>query len=177
MDNNGLDTSLLVDTLIKLAIFLPIMGLVGWWLCSAWLVEKTLHIEEFAVGVGLWAIGFGVGVGSIIHGGWSSMTVVALVFVVLLALAVWEYDHWRRVEMKHLYSEVARYRRAIERDPTAVAAYSLLGETHLKLYQFEEAEEALGKAVEMDPEAKRERRLLEKARRREGGPPKWWRTD
>ncbi len=71
----------------------------------------------------------------------------------------------------------ARYQRAIERDPTAIAAYSLLGETYLKLRMFDEAEAALEQAVQMDPESKSDRSLLRRARMKEGGPAKWWRTD
>ncbi len=170
----GFDVELLINTIIKLVFFLPIMGLVGWWLASAWLVERSLHFEEFLVGAGLWLIAFLAGVNSILHGGWGSMTILALVYGALLMLAVWEYVYWRRKELQHLQSEVARYQHAIEVDPTATGAYSLLGETHLKLRQFEEAEAALGKALELDPESRADRRMLERARRREGGPRKWW---
>ena len=171
----GLDLTLLAETILKLVIFLPIMGLIGWWLFSAWFVDRALTAEEFVGGSVLLFLAFMFGVKTILLGGWGSLGIVALVYLALLTLAVWEYVHWRRVELRHLHAEIARYRRALELDPTAIGAYSLLGATHLKLSQFEEAAEALEKAVELDPESKQDRRLLERARRREGGPARWWR--
>ena len=173
----GFDVGKLVETVAKLAIFLPVMGLVIWWLVNAWWVERALHLEEFAVGVILWSIAFSFGVRTIIEGGWGSLTIIGLVYLALLSLAVWEYLFWRHAELKHLESEVTRYQRAIDKDPTAVAAYSMLGETFLKLRQYKEAEEALEQAIKMDPESKKERRLLERAQRQDGGPSKWWRVD
>ncbi len=170
----GLNANLLAETILKLVVFMPVMGVVAWWLFSAWFVEKALHFEEFAVGAGLWVIAFLVGVSSILRGGWGSFTVLGFVYLALLALAAWEYVYWRRKEMEHLRREVARYQRALETDPTAVAAYSLLGQTYLKLRQFEAAEAALEKAVEMDPEGRAERSLLRRARAREGVPRRWW---
>jgi tetratricopeptide (TPR) repeat protein len=177
VEANNFDLGFVFDTIIKLVIFLPPMVLVAWWLFSDWLLEKALRIEEFGVGLALWTIAFCFGLKSILAGGWSSTTIVGLVYLALLVLAVWEYLHWRKVELKHLESEVSRYQRAIAKDPTAIAAYSLLGETYLKLRLYEEAEAALEQAVQMDPESKSERRLLAKARAKEGGPTKWWRTD
>lgn len=171
------NVSLLVETVIKLIIFMPIMGLVGWWLFWAWFSDKEITAEEFGVGAVLWAVAFCIGARSIMLGGWSSFTVLGFVYLGLLTVAVSQYLHWRRVELQHLQSEVTRYQRAIEKDSTAIAAYSLLGQTYLKLRRFDEAEAALQRALEMDPESKDDRRFLEKARRREGGPPKWWHTD
>jgi tetratricopeptide (TPR) repeat protein len=153
---------------------MPIMGVVAWWLFSAWFTDKSLHFEEFVVGAGLWLIAFSFGVNSILHGGWGSMTVVGVVYAALLGLAVWEYLYWRRRELQHLQRELVRYQRAIEHDPTATAAYSLLGETHLKLRQYEDAEAALEKALALDPESRKDRSLLRRAQAKEGGPPKWW---
>ena len=46
----GLDLALLAETILKLVIFLPIMGLIGWWLFSAWFVDRALTAEEFVGG-------------------------------------------------------------------------------------------------------------------------------
>ena len=171
----GLDLTLLAETVLKLAIFLPMMGMIGWWLFSAWFVDRALHTDEFVVGSMLLFIAFMFGVTSIMHGGWGVFGVLAIVYVALLTLAVWEYVHWRRVELQHLHSEVIRYQRAIELDPKATGAYSLLGATYLKLYRYDEAIAMLEKALELDPESKEDRRLLARARRGEGGPERWWR--
>ena len=171
----GLDLTLLAETILKLVIFLPIMGLIGWWLFSAWFVDRALTAEEFVGGSVLLFLAFMFGVKTILLGGWGFFGILALVYLALLTLAIGEYVQWRRVELKHLHDELARYQRAIALDPTAIGAYSLLGATHLKLSQFEEAAAVLEKAVELDPESKQDRRLLERARRREGGPARWWR--
>jgi tetratricopeptide (TPR) repeat protein len=169
-----MDIAAMVEVVIKLVIFLPIVTIIGFWLFTAWFVDKTLVTEEFVIGLALLFGAFALGVKSIESGGWGFMGVLGVVYVALLMLAAWEYIYWRRAEMQHLREEVARYQHAIDIDPTAIAAYSLLGQTYLKLSRFEEAEEMLRKAVEMDPEARAERRLLERARLRQGGPPRWW---
>jgi len=165
----------MVEVAIKLAIFMPIITLIGFWLVTAWFVERTLVLEEFVVGMGLLFGAFAIGVKSIQSGTWGFLGVLGAVYVALLALAAWEYIYWRRAEMQHLKSEVARYQHAIDLDPKAIGAYSLLGQTYLKLSRFDEAREVLEKAVELDPESRPDRRLLERARIRQGGPPRWWR--
>lgn len=166
----------IVVRLFKAFIFVPVIGLVTWWILSNWLVEQTLNAEEAFIGLGFVAIAFFLGVGSIIAGGWGFLGVLAIVYVAILGLVAWQYIYWRRREHEHWLSEVEKYEAAIERDPRNAAAYSFLGEACLRLSRFEEAQAALEVALELDPESKRDRRLLSQAKERRSQIP-WLRSD
>jgi tetratricopeptide (TPR) repeat protein len=163
----------IVERGIKLVIFMPVMGLTAWWLFSAWL-EKVLSFEETAVGAGLWALAFVLGAISIVRGGWGFLGILGSVYVLLLALAVWEYVSARKMEQQHLQEEVVRYQQAIERDPKNAAAYAFLGAAHLKLSHFAEAEAALTKALELEPQSRMDRKLLAQARSHQPRLPRRW---
>ncbi len=163
----------IVERGIKLVIFMPVMGLTAWWLFSAWL-EKVLSFEETAVGAGLWAFAFLLGAISIVRGGWGFVGVLGSVYVLLLALASWEYISARKMEQQHLREEVERYQQAIDLDPRNAAAYAFLGATYLKLSRFTEAEAMLSKALELEPESRMERRLLAQARSHQPRLPRRW---
>lgn len=170
----GQDTLLaIVERGLKLVIFMPVMGLTAWWLFSAWL-DKVLSFEETAVGAGLWAFAFLLGAISIVRGGWGFLGVLGLVYVLLLALASWEYISARKMDQQHLQEEVARYRHAIELDSKSAAAYAFLGATYLKLRLFPEAEAALTRALELEPESRMGRKLLAQARSRQARLPRRW---
>lgn len=162
--------------LFKAAIFVPIIGLVTWWILSNWLVEQTLNAEEALIGLFFVAVAFVLGVGSIVAGGWGFLGILAFVYAGLLGLAAWQYIYWRRREHEHWVSEVDKYKHAIDRDPRNAAAYSFLGEACLRLSRFEEAQAALEIALELDPESKRDQRLLRQARERRSQIP-WLRSD
>jgi len=164
-----------IERLFKAAIFVPIMGLVAWWLFSSWL-EQTLSSEEVFIGLAVTAAAFFIGVGSIVSGGWGFLGVLALVFMALLALAVWQYVYWRRSEREQLLSDMHVFKEAVERDPTNAAAHSFLAEVHLKLREFEEAVAGFEKALELDPQSRRDRKLLQWARERRTHYP-WMRLD
>jgi tetratricopeptide (TPR) repeat protein len=165
----------IIERLFKAAVFVPVMALVAWWILTSWM-DGTLTLQEAVVGWGLCGAAFLVGVVSIVRGGWGFLGVLAFVYVALLAVVVWEYIYWRRSEKDHLAAEVGKYEEAIARDPGNAAAYSFLGEVHLRLGEFEEAAAALEKALELDPESKRDRRLLRQARERQAVLP-WRRLD
>lgn len=165
--------AVVVERAIKLVIFISVMGMVAWWLFSAWL-EKALSLNEAAIGGGLWAFAFMLGAISIVNRGWGFLGILGLVYVLLLALACWEYISARKMEQDHLREEVEKYRHAIELDPKNIAAYSFLGATYLKLSRFEEAEEMLQTALELDPESKLDRRLLAQARGHQSRLPRHW---
>jgi cytochrome c-type biogenesis protein CcmH/NrfG len=162
--------------LFKAAIFVPIIGLVTWWILSNWLVEQTLNAEEALIGLLFVVVAFFLGVGSIVAGGWGFLGILAMVYVGLLGVLAWQYIYWRRREHEHWLSEVEKYRAAIDRDPRNAAAYSFLGEACLRLSRFEEAQAALEVALELDPESKRDHRLLRLARERRTQYP-WMRSD
>jgi len=153
----------IIERLFKAAILVPTLGLISWWIFTNWL-DHTLTLQEAVVGFSLVGAAFLLGAISIITGGWGFLGILALVYAAILALAVWEYVYWRRRERDHCLSEVARYRSAIEKDPMNAAAHSFLGENLLKLSRFDEARAALEKAVALDPESKRDQRLLRLAR-------------
>jgi tetratricopeptide (TPR) repeat protein len=159
------DALAIIERLFKAFIFVPSIGLVAWWIFSAWL-DRSIDSEEAWIGLGLLAIAFSVGVISIIAGGWGFIGIIAVVYVALLALAVYEYIYWRRRERDHYQSEVEKFKAAIERDPTNAAAHSFLGDACLRLGRFDEAEAALEIALQLDPESKKDRRLLKQARER-----------
>jgi len=165
----------IVERLFKAVLFVPVMALIAWWIFTNWL-DRTLSLREAAVGLALLAVAFTLGVSSIVVGGWSFVSVLAGVYLAVLALAGWEYTYWRRRERQDLVSEIAGYQAAIEKDPTNAAAHSFLGEAHLRLRNFEQAEEALQKALELDPESGRDRKLLRMARERRSRMT-WWRVD
>jgi tetratricopeptide (TPR) repeat protein len=165
-----------IERFFKALIFVPIIGLVTWWILSNWLVEQTLKAEEALIGLFFVAVAFFLGVSSIVAGGWGFLGVLAFVYLGLLALGVWQYVYWRRREHEHWLSEVDKYRDAIDRDPRNAAAYSFLGEACLRLSRFEEAQAALEMALELDPASKRDQRLLRQARERRSQIP-WLRSD
>jgi tetratricopeptide (TPR) repeat protein len=153
----------IIERLFKAFIFVPCLGLVAWWLFSAWL-DKLLSIEEMAVGLTLLGGAFSVGVLSIVSGGWGFLGVLAVVYFILLAIAVWEYVYWRRREHQHLLAGIGRYQEAISLDPRNAAAYSFLAKTHLALRQPDEAIAALEQALALDPESHTDRSLMIQAR-------------
>jgi tetratricopeptide (TPR) repeat protein len=165
----------IIERLFKALIFVPTIGLVGWWIFTNWL-DRTLSLEETVIASLLLGAAFALGVVSIIAGGWGFLGVIAIVYLALVALLVWEYIYWRRREREHHLSEIARYQQAVEQDPTNAAAYSFLGENLLRLRRFEDAQEAVEKALQLDPESKRDRRLLRLAKERRPQYP-WRRTD
>ena len=164
-----------IERIFKAMIFVPMIGLVGWWLFTNW-IDRTLSLEEAVTGLFLLGAAFVLGVISIISGGWGFLGVIAVVYLALVALLVWEYIYWRRREREHHLSEIARYQQAVEQDPTNAAAYSFLGENLLSLRRFDEAQVAVEKALQLDPESKRDRRLLRLAKERRPQYP-WRRTD
>ena len=170
-----LEAIAIIERIFKAMIFVPMIALVGWWLFTNWL-DRTLSLEETVTGFFLLGAAFVLGVISIISGGWGFLGVIAVVYLALVALLVWEYIYWRRREREHHLSEIARYQQAIEQDPTNAAAYSFLGENLLSLRRFDEAQEAVEKALQLDPESKRDRRLLRLAKERRPQYP-WRRTD
>jgi tetratricopeptide (TPR) repeat protein len=165
----------IIERLFKAAILVPTLGLISWWIFTNWL-DHTLTLQEAVVGFSLVGAAFLLGVISIIRGGWGFIGILALVYAAILALAVWEYVYWRRRERDHCQSEVARYRSAIEKDPANAAAYSFLAENLLKLSRFDEARAALDRALELDPQSERDRRLLKQAEERRAHIA-WRRTD
>ena len=165
----------IIERLFKALIFVPTIALIGWWIFTN-LLDRTLTLEEAATGFLLLGAAFALGVISIISGGWGFLGVIAVVYLALVALLVWEYIYWRRREREHHLSEITRYQQAIEQDPTNAAAYSFLGENLMRLRRFDEAQEAFEKALQLDPESKRDRRLLRLAKERRPQYP-WRRTD
>jgi tetratricopeptide (TPR) repeat protein len=153
----------MLERLFKAFIFVPCMALIAWWLFSAWL-DPTLTLGEGAVGIALLAGAFLLGVISIVSGGWGFLGILALIYVLLLALVVWEYVYWRRREREHWRDQIERYQEAIARDPLNAAAYSFLGHTHLALGSIDEAVSALEQALALDPRSDKDRRLLRRAR-------------
>jgi len=156
------DALAIIENLFKALIFVPCMGLMAWWLFAAWL-DKTLDLAEAAVGAGLLAIAFLLGVASIVRGGWGFLGVLATVYVLLLTLACYEYVYWRKREIQHWLDEIDRYVNAADRDPNNAAAYSFLGQAHMKLGNFDDAVAAFEKALELEPESKQDKSLLKRA--------------
>ena len=156
----------IIERLFKAALFIPVIGLVAWWIANNWLVEQTLNATEALVGFAIVGTAFSLGIMAIVSGGWGFLGLIALVYLVVVAVAAWEYIYWRRREKEHYLEEIERYKDAIERDPSNAAAYSFLGQVCLRLSRFDEAEAALEKAVELDPQSKRDRQFLERARER-----------
>lgn len=154
-----------VERVFKAFVFVPCMALIAWWVISAWL-DRLLTVTEAVVALLLLLGAFLLGVASIIAGGWGFLGVLGLIYVVLLAVAAWEYLYWKRKEREHWREMVARYQEAIARDPNNVAAYSFLGRTHLKLGRLEEAVEAFERAVRLAPGSLSERGWLREARNR-----------
>ena len=163
----------IIVRLFKAMIFVPMMALIAWWLLSN-LLDKTLTFNEALVGFALLGLAFFIGVVSIILGGWGFLGVTAFVYLILLGLACWEYIYWRRREREHYREQIEVYQAAIENDPTNVAAYSFLGAAHLRLRDFEQAETALQKALELDPESKKDKALLKRTRERRAYLPRRW---
>ena|GEM_PF-1675509 len=164
-----------IERLFKALIFVPTIALVGWWIFANFL-DRTLTIQEAFFGFLLLGVAFVFGVVSIVAGGWGFVGIMAIVYLAILALVTWEYVYWRRREKEHYLAEVEKLRNAIEKDPTNAAAYSFLGESLVKLSRFEEAQEMFERALELDPESKRDRRLLRQARERRTQYP-WMRSD
>ena len=170
MTSEGMD---IILRLFKALIFVPMMALIAWWLFSN-LLDKTLAFNEALLGFALLGLAFFIGVVSIIQGGWGFLGVIAFVYLLLLGLACWEYIYWRRRERDHCLEQIEVYRAAIENDPTNAAAYSFLGAAHLRLRDFEQAEAALRKALELDPESGKDKVLLKRARERRASLPRRW---
>jgi len=162
--------------LFKALIFVPVIALVTWWIISSWLVEQTLNAHEALIGLGFVSIAFVLGVISIRSGGWGFLLIIAVVYIAILSLAAWQYIYWRQREKEYYLGQVEKFHEAIEQDPRNIAAYSFLGEAYLRLGEFAEAEAALETALKMDPESKRDRRLLRLAKQRRTQYP-WMRTD
>ncbi len=156
----------IIERLFKAALLVPTIGLVAWWIASNWLVEQTITDIEALVGFVIVGTAFSLGLISIITGGWGFLGIIALVYLIIVSVATWEYTYWRKREKEHYLEEIEKYKEAIEHDPTNAAAYSFLGQVCLRLSRFDEAEAALEKAVELDPKSKRDQSLLEQARER-----------
>jgi len=169
------DALAIIERLLKAALFVPVIALIAWWIFTNWM-DRALSLQEAAIGFALLTVAGTLGVSSIIVGGWGFVSILAGVYLAVLAVAGWEYVYWRRREREDFTSEIANYEAAVEKDPTNAAAYSFLGEAHLRLCNFEQAEGALERALELDPESKRDRRLLRMARERRSRPT-WWRVD
>lgn len=165
----------IIERLFKAMVFVPTIALVAWWVFFAW-AERVLDATEAWIATGLLLLAFILGVSSIIAGGWGFLGIIAIIYLALLALAVYEYVYWRRREREHYLAALERYRAASEKDPANLAARSYLGETYLKLGRFEEAETILREAVEKEPTSHRDRRLLHLAEARRL-PSKWKRVD
>ena len=170
MTPEGLD---IILRLFKALIFVPMMALIAWWIFTSQL-DKTLTFSEALIGFALVGLAFFIGVVSIIQGGWGFLGVIVFVYLVLLGLACWEYIYWRRRERDHCREQVEVYRTAIESDPTNAAAYSFLGAAHLRLREFDQAEAALQKALELDPESGKDKVLLKRVRERRASLPRRW---
>ncbi len=155
----------IIERLFKAFVFVPTMGLVAWWIFSAWL-DRSIGADEAWIGFGLTGAAFALGVVSIIRGGWGFIGILALIYAALVALLAYEYVYWRRREREHYEGEVVRFRAEIERDPRNAAAYTFLGDACLRLGRFDEAETALQAALGLDPESRKDRRLLAQARER-----------
>lgn len=169
------ETVAIIERLFKAAIFIPMIGLVAWWLFASWL-DRTLSGLEAGIGLALTAGACLIGIGSIIRGGWGFLGIMAVIFIAVLGLAVWQYVYWRRRDRKRLLDDLHMYELVIDQDPTNAAAYSFLGETHLKLRNFPEAAARFQKALELDPESRRDRKMLQWARQRRAHYP-WTRLD
>ncbi len=167
------DAMAIIEGLFKAFIFVPTMGLIAWWIFAAWM-DRTLGGQEAWIGFGLLAIAFMAGVFSIRSGGWGFLGIIAVVYSLLLAIIAHEYVYWRRREREHYEAEIEKFRDAIERDPSNAAAFSYLAEACLHLGRFEEAEAAVEMALELDPDSKKDRRLLKLAQehRRQFGRPR-----
>jgi len=101
---------------------------------------------------------------SIVSGGWGFLGILAIIYILLLSILVWEYVYWRRREHQHLLDEVGKYQDAIALDPKNAAAYSFLGNTHLALGNPDEAIAAIEQALALDPESHTDRSLMIRAR-------------
>jgi tetratricopeptide (TPR) repeat protein len=159
----GQDIVAIIERLFKAFIFVPCIALIAWWLFSAWL-ENLLSLGEAAVGLTLLAGAFVLGVTSIVSGGWGFLGILAIIYILLLSILVWEYVYWRRREHQHLLDEVGKYQDAIALDPKNAAAYSFLGNTHLALGNPDEAIAAIEQALALDPESHTDRSLMIRAR-------------
>jgi tetratricopeptide (TPR) repeat protein len=165
----------ILERVFKAGIFVPVIALIAWWLLSSWL-DRALTTKDVLIGYALLALASLFGLTSIVRGGWGFLGTLAFVYCALLAAACWQYIDWRRREKQRLLEDVARYREAIARDPSNAAAHSFLGETHLKLRDFDDATAALERALELDPKSKRDKELLRQARERRSE-IKWRRLD
>ncbi|MBN1459318.1 MAG: tetratricopeptide repeat protein [Armatimonadetes bacterium] len=166
----------IIVRVFKAFVFVPVIALVAWWIISNWLVEQTLNTSEAAIGLSFVAVAFFLGWASISSGGWGFLAVLAFIYVAGLSLLAWQYIYWRQREKEYYLGQVEKFHEAIEQDPSNIAAYSFLGEAYLRLGEFAEAEAALETALEMDPESKRDRRLLQLAKEGRTQYP-WMRTD
>jgi tetratricopeptide (TPR) repeat protein len=151
-----------VVSIIKAFFFVPVMGLIGWWIFSAYL-EKALSLLEAVSGLFLLGVAILLGTVSIANGGWGFLGILGLVYLTLLALAAWEYIYHAKKKQEFLAEEIEKYNLAIERDPTNAAAYSYLGRTYMKLNRGKEAVEALEKAIAIDPTSRYEATYLQHA--------------
>lgn len=160
------DLASFIEGAFKGLILTACTGLIAWWLLANWF-DKTIDLAEAAVGAGLLAIAFLLGLGSIVRGGWGFLGVVAIVYSVLLTLACWEYLYWRQRERQHWLGEIDRYQEALQRDPANAAAYSFLGDACMKVRDYDQAVAAFEKALQLEPESKKDRVLLARAKERQ----------
>lgn len=170
MTSEGMD---IIVRIFKALIFVPMMALIAWWIFGS-LLDKSITFHEALLGFALLGLALFIGVVSIIVGGWGFLGVMAFIYLALLGLACWEYIYWRRREREHCREQIEVYRTAIENDPTNAAAYSFLGATYLRLRDFEQAEAALQKALELDPESRKDKALLKRVRERRASLPRRW---
>ena len=164
----------ILEGLFKAFIFVPCMALIAWWLFAN-LMDKILTFAEAAIGALLLFAAFILGVISMAAGGWGFLGILAVIYTLLLVLACWEYIFWRKREIQHWLDEIDRYVNAADRDPNNAAAYSFLGQAHMKLGNFDDAVAAFEKALELEPESKQDKSLLKRAGEYQSRPP-WYLT-
>ncbi|NIM05294.1 MAG: tetratricopeptide repeat protein [Armatimonadetes bacterium] len=153
----------IIERLLKAAVFVPVIALVGWWLFSN-VLDKTLSFWEAAAGFFLLGIAFVLGVVSIVFGGWGFWGIIGIIVAAVIGLLIWQYMHLAGRQDQFLADEISKYQEAIERDPLNAAAYSFLGQTYLKLGCAEEAVEAFEEALRLDPESRQDRSFLKRAK-------------
>ncbi len=155
----------IVERLFKGLFLASSLGVVAWLLFTSWM-ERVLNLGEFCIGLALLTGAFLLGVLTILRGGWGFLGVIGMVIAALLGLAVWDYIFWKKHERQCLLDRIERGRELIDIDPKNAVAYSIMGKSLLQMERYDEAVAALEKAVELDPESRKDARLLEHARKR-----------
>lgn len=159
------ETVAIIERIYKAAILVPVLAVTGWWVVTNWM-EGTLQLRQAVIALALLAAAFSIGVVWIASGGWSFLSLLVVIYAALVGFAVWGYTAVRNCERSQLLEQVDACRETLEADPGNGGAWSYLGEAYLRLRRFEEAQEALERALELDPESRRDRALLQQARER-----------